>query len=456
MSFNNPLIKMFERIRGTEIISRTETLLLTDRLKRDEIDRLVDDKKRRLLNHFLSSGNPYSAFACDSKISSGLPSLDRLPILTKRQLRSFYPSVKESVEKDHHRKFNLVRSGGTTGDPVQLFMSYESRSWAGGAMYRYYHWWNIRFRDRIGILWGAQEPADARALSSRWKRLKNSLSNRLVLNTFYIDGPILERHYHTLYKFNPSTLRGYANSLYEFALFMRRNSLPVWRELRVVSSTSEKLTKEMQDVIESTLGAPVTNQYGCGEVNSVAFECPEGRNLHIAEEHVIVEVVDEDGKPVVGKPGKILLTDLDNYLTPVIRYEVGDLGTISGEPCGCGRPHYVLKEITGRLSEALNLGNGRKIAPSYWSVLLRPYLEVEQACVRILNDFHLEIDLVLRRGLSSDVLDYLKTSVSKAVGENVKVVWRKVDRIPNVKSGKKPYVRRIEDEIPACVSVTNL
>lgn len=452
MSFNNLLVRGFERFRGTSIIRYTSKLLEMDFYSRPDLDKHVKEKWTSL-RAVLKSNVWYVNFLKEKGINEFPESIEEFPILSKDDLRDYYAYIRNNPPKG---KYNLVRSGGTTGNPVQLFMSYESRSWAGAALYRYYSWWNMKFGTRIGILWGSQSEAGASKFTKNWKKLKNRVSNRLLLNTFFIDDKILLGHYQSLSKFNPVVLRGYANSLYEFALYIKSRNLPVWSNLKTISTTSEKMTIQMQALIEETFKVPVTNQYGCGEVNGIAFECPEGRQMHIAEEHAIIEVVDEKNKGIKETSGRLLITDLDNYVTPVVRYEVGDFGVISDSECICGREHMILTEITGRLSEALILGNERKIAPSYWSVLLRPYVEITQACVRVISPFHLQIDLILNQQLNEETLSFLKSSVVNAVGENITVEWRSVNRIPTVKSGKKPWVRKVDEEIEIEQKVTEI
>jgi phenylacetate-CoA ligase len=211
--------------------------------------------------------------------------------------------------------------------------------------------------------------------------------------------------------------------------------------------TSDKLTDAMRASMKSIFQVPVTSYYGCGEVMGVSGDC-EKISQHISEEHIILETVDDDGRPVVDKPGRILLTDLDNYAMPLVLYEVGDIGIITHEPCTCGRVHTILQEITGRLSETLDLANSRRIAPSYWSVLFRPIEQIKRGCVRIVKPDHLEIDLVLSAPIPEENYVYLKESVAEAVGAGIRVDWREVDTIPRVRSGKYPWVRKAEDEIP--------
>ena len=78
---------------------------------------------------------------------------------------------------------------------------------------------------------------------------------------------------------------------------------------------------------------------------------------------------------------------------------------------------------------------------------MRPYPEIQNACVRVLSPAHLQIDVVLSEALSLDVRNHVIASARQAVGEGVRVEFRSVDHIPAVKSGKRPWVRRAEDEV---------
>ena len=82
---------------------------------------------------------------------------------------------------------------------------------------------------------------------------------------------------------------------------------------------------------------------------------------HIAEEHVIVETVDDNGKTVMDKPGRILVTDLDNHAMPLIRYEIGDCGILTSDACKCGRQLTVIKALKGRLQDAICTPDGKRL-----------------------------------------------------------------------------------------------
>jgi phenylacetate-coenzyme A ligase PaaK-like adenylate-forming protein len=95
--------------------------------------------------------------------------------------------------------------------------------------------------------------------------------------------------------------------------------------------------------------AIVMNIYGATEVNLIGAECPWRSGLHVAEDSIILEVVDEHNRPVpAGVAGhKLLVTTLFYRLLPLIRYEISDIVTLASEPCRCGRPGLRLASIQG-------------------------------------------------------------------------------------------------------------
>ena len=88
--------------------------------------------------------------------------------------------------------------------------------------------------------------------------------------------------------------------------------------------------------------------YTCQEAGYLALQCPDYPHFHVQSENVLLEVVDDVGQPCgPGEVGRVLITSLNNFATPLIRYELGDYAEV-GAPCPCGRGLPVLKRIMGR------------------------------------------------------------------------------------------------------------
>ena len=117
-------------------------------------------------------------------------------------------------------------------------------------------------------------------------------------------------------------------------------------------------------LLEETFGAEVFERYGSEETSIIASECSEHRGMHVADEHLIVEVLDERGLPVgPGEEGEIVVTDSFNRVLPLIRYRLGDVG-VRGEACPCGRGLSVLARVHGRVADNVVTPEGRTVSGS--------------------------------------------------------------------------------------------
>jgi phenylacetate-coenzyme A ligase PaaK-like adenylate-forming protein len=131
---------------------------------------------------------------------------------------------------------------------------------------------------------------------------------------------------------------------------------------RAFFSSYERLDRETRAFIEAESGVPLFDIYGASEVGVViAFECERG-SLHVNDDYVVVEIVDELGRPVPpGEQGLILVTDLLNRAMPLIRYQLGDVAAQSEGSCPCGRVLSRISGIDGRALDTVATANGREI-----------------------------------------------------------------------------------------------
>ena len=117
------------------------------------------------------------------------------------------------------------------------------------------------------------------------------------------------------------------------------------------------MTQDVRDLAQETWGAAVLNAYGATEANLIGIECQWTTGLHVLEDLLVLEVVDENDQPV--PPGvaghKLLVTTLFNRTLPFIRYELSDLVTVASGHCRCGRTHLRLASVQGRREDVLSL-----------------------------------------------------------------------------------------------------
>jgi phenylacetate-CoA ligase len=106
-------------------------------------------------------------------------------------------------------------------------------------------------------------------------------------------------------------------------------------------------------------GARMVEGYSSSEGGFLASRCPAGGGFHVNAEAVLVEVVDEAGRPVAaGETGSVLITPFANSAMPLIRYEQGDRA-VAGSGCSCGRHLPVIEAIAGRTTAVFRHPDGR-------------------------------------------------------------------------------------------------
>ena len=201
-----------------------------------------------------------------------------------------------------------------------------------------------------------------------------------------------------------------------------------------ISTTAEPLFKENRILFQNVFNCEVYDQYGCGEVQSIAFECPEHTGLHVAFERCITEI---------DKNGNLIVTDLDNHAFPFIRYKNGDKVTESKRPCPCGRKGMKFSKILGRDGDVVIGPNNNSLHPEFFTHLLNESgvsfrnnikkYQVIQEKKEILEW------MIIGEECNEDDKIILKNAIRKYLGD-IDVSIRNVKEIKASSSGKHRYV----------------
>ncbi len=161
----------------------------------------------------------------------------------------------------------------------------------------------------------------------------------------------------------PTYLHGYPSALYQLTHEARAGNLHISPK-RIVTS-SEPLLPEIRGALEETWDAVVGNWWGTSEGGPTGVSCGKGSGMHLADDLLIIEPVDEEGRPVAPgvRSAKVYLTNLYNLALPLIRYEIRDEVTLLDEPCPCGSAHRRVDHIQGRLDDCFVYAGGVTVHP---------------------------------------------------------------------------------------------
>jgi phenylacetate-CoA ligase len=185
--------------------------------------------------------------------------------------------------------------------------------------------------------------------------------------------------------FQPEHLTGYTSALEALAREQQAGRLRLRQggRLEQVTNISEPLPETSRELIEQAFGVHVADCYTMAECLALSSGCPYGRGSHVNADLALFEVVDDRYRPVPdGQPGsKVLVTNLYNRVQPLIRYEIGDVVTMSRSPCPCGSPMPLIQSIQGRTKERFWVeANGAYREVPYYLFLaaLHHYLEMAE------------------------------------------------------------------------------
>ncbi|MGZ4903500.1 MAG: phenylacetate--CoA ligase family protein [Halobacteriota archaeon] len=148
--------------------------------------------------------------------------------------------------------------------------------------------------------------------------------------------------------------------------------------LKIGCFGAEPWSYNTRSVLERELGIQAFDSYGLSEMNGpgVAFECKEQNGLHFWSDHFVVEVLKPDGTPCAkGERGELVLTSLTKEALPLIRYRTGDVTSIKGSDCPCGRTSILTSKILGRVDDMLVI-RGINVFPSQIEHVLMSIPEV--------------------------------------------------------------------------------
>ncbi len=330
-------------------------------------------------------------------------------------------------------------TGGSTGEPLQFDIDPISNERRMAAWHRGYGWAGGAPGTRQFHLWGI--PPHRRLDRARIKdSLYNWLYRRRMVSCFDLS-PARAREYLVQYNSSrPEVLVGYTSGLSQFAELILEQKLQV-RPPRAVISGAEKLFPWQRERIEACFGVPVFETYGSREFMLIGAECERHEGLHLAAEQLLVEILDDHGKPTPsGQEGNVVITDLHNFGMPFIRYFNGDRATAGWGVCLCGRGLPLLKQVVGRRVDVLETPDGRRVPGELFPWLMQKFSSVRRYQVIQQELHHVELRVVLRNPLEAPDRADLLYQVTDVLGPQVRFDLIEVDEIPLSAAGKHQVV----------------
>jgi phenylacetate-CoA ligase len=285
-----------------------------------------------------------------------------IPLLTRADLMQPGLATTSQALPPGHGEPTSSTTSGSTGAPLTVWSSGYANAATVATLHRCQSWHELDW-SRDVLFWTEERPD-----SGVWPDVEIGVAW----------GPSwLEQSTGRFLRFNGDTpagnildfLRAHGNIRYlscraKVAQVLALESERVGRSVALegVFAFSTATHADERDDIARALGAKIISLYSSKEAHLMAYQCPHGHGLHINEELVLVELLDDDNRPVPkGRMGRVVVTNLFNWAQPLIRYVQGDFAT-EGEPCSCGRSLRVLSSIAGRVTDMFRFPDGHNVA----------------------------------------------------------------------------------------------
>ncbi|HAH08506.1 MAG TPA: hypothetical protein DCL48_00230 [Alphaproteobacteria bacterium] len=299
--------------------------------------------------------------------------LTRLPLLTRRDIQAAGASLFALYVPKSHAPVNPSRTSGSTGEPVVVKRTGISQLFWSALTMREHLWLKRDFSQKMAVI---RAHIDAPSQVNSWGT---------PVSQFFRTGPRLRipiltplsEQARMLAAYQPSVLLVYPNNLNGLAdVWEDDGSVP--KSLRHIWTISESVSPALRERIRRLTDLGIEDNYSSQELGTIAIQCPESGLYHINAESVLIEVLNQAGKPCAeGETGRVVATDLHNTATAIIRYEIGDHAEVGGA-CPCGRRLPTLRRIMGRSRNLVVHPDGRRHWPHVGQHLFRTVAPLRQ------------------------------------------------------------------------------
>ncbi|NLP52713.1 phenylacetate--CoA ligase family protein [Bacillus sp. RO1] len=372
-------LKLGDFLRKTDAVSEYNDLIHSQWKTKEELSEVQREKLQSLINHVVKNVPYYQEYFKERQIDVeefALLDLKELPLINKETLNS---QKDDFIARNHESYGSAWKStGGSSGKPFRFLLSKNAHSIMWGNIWRGWNAAGYQLGDKVAVLAG-----DSLLGGFDLKRyVYYQTMNWIPMSSFKMDESSMQKYLQQLKDGKVQFMYAYASAAYELASYAIKHRVNGVK-LQSVITTSEVLLPRYRKTIEEAFDCKVYDQYGANDGGVTCFECNQHAGLHIGSERCIVEIIDENGNTVPdGEEGRIVLTDLDNYAMPFIRYEVGDIGAITHEECQCGRGLPRLLYIKGRERDFIINKEGSKIHGAIFTQLFKNEDNIEQFQVK--------------------------------------------------------------------------
>ncbi|WP_068472684.1 phenylacetate--CoA ligase family protein [Saccharicrinis aurantiacus] len=419
-------------ISGNSVMTSLHQLDQEVHLSEIELHNLQNKKLKKLLIHSVKNCEYYSDLDIEIKENDDfIKILKSFPILTKDDIRK----NSERMISVKRKKLYAQKSSGSTGVPTKVYWIKKEFSRYRATTLLWWKWAGYEFGDSI-------LQTGMTSKRSLLKHIKDRLFKTFYLHAYNHNDVDLSKALKWLNNQKKVVLGGYASSLYIIAKYCKENGIT--KDLKTCISWGDKLFDKYKVLIEEVFNCKVFNTYGSSEGFMIASQ-KDLEYMYIMAPNVYLEIVDDNGVEVPdGTMGHVVVTNLNNYGMPLIRYKLGDLAIKlpkSKYPLNRDLELPVLQQVIGRDTDIVLTPKGKKLSVHSFNSVLEHFELLKQFQIVQYDIKGVEIKYVELNELDSSYLKEIESKLALMIGENgFQLTLTKVTKIASSKSGKPEMV----------------
>lgn len=417
-------------LNGSSFITSLKYWRGVDQFSEMEIHALQKENLSKIIKHAVANTVHYK----NIKLSGSDPYqwLLSFPILTKNDLRE---KLDDMLSEDK-KKLTKLSSSGSSGVSSTVYMNSKDLSLLRAGLI---HWWEWSGY-RIGAPLVQTGISPKRGLL---KAIKDKLFRTIYINAFSHSKEQLRSLCLKLEKSKNYFLVGYASSLNVIAEYASSNNHNI--RLKGVISLGDKLFLHYRKNITSTFLCKVYDTYGSAEGFLIGAEA-DLEYMYILSPQTFVEILDDNDNPVPdGKMGNIVVTRLDGFAMPLIRYKIGDIGSLLPKGKYPEKRKYsypLLERIVGRNTDIVKTKSGKSLVVHAFTGVFEYISEIKQFKVIQYNTNGVLIEYIKADGFSSKILDNIVFELQKHLKEpSFNIQFKEVQNMEPTKSGKPQIIK---------------
>ena len=409
-------------------------------VKKEELEKIRFLRLQELVyNSYLNVPYYKKVFDQNGFKPSDLKSIDdiaKIPLLSKDDVRE---NIHFELFSNFHDKKSMhrINTSGSTGEPFICYADKFQLEMRFATTLRALEMTGYKFGDKQLRLW--HQTLGMSFSQVLRERIDAFFMRRKFIPAFEMTRESIEDLVRLIEGGDYKLIDGYAESLNLIASFTRSQ---LRNTPKGVISSAQQLTPETRARIENLFGTKVYDKYGSREFSGIAYQCDKSLHHHVQDESYIVEILVEGRPAAPGEVGEVVVTDLNNFSVPLIRYRIGDLAVaVEQTPCECKRPHTLIGEITGRTQAMIACANGVWLPGGFFGHFFKDFeycIKHYQVAQEEFGEFTLKIVPTFQ--FSNTSRDEILDSLYNYAGRETKIDIEIVDQIPLIRTGKRSPV----------------